>query len=357
VTRLPATRNCGTMPVHRRLLTQSELYRQRRSDIQDFTASQVAAMRARGLGKVDIPVAVHVVHRGGEDDISEAQVRSQIDALNRDFNKSNADIATVPAVWQGLVGDADISFHLTDTGPDGNPSPGITRTLTTNTDGFSDLDGDAVKDTARGGADAWPADRYLNIWVCTLRDLLGYAQFPGGPEKTDGVVIDYRSFGTTGTAATPFHRGRTAVHEVGHWLNLFHIWGDDGTGCTGSDEVDDTPNQAAPHVGRPTYPTVSCGNGPAGDMFMNYMDYTDDEIMVMFTVGQVARMHAALAGPRKSFVRDGAPVGGAALALRDVTAASGAPAAVGDPTVATVGGEQRLYYRAVDGHLHEIRLD
>jgi hypothetical protein len=363
VTSLPATRNCGTLTVHRRLLTLSARYRQRRSEIQDFTARRVATIAAREPVKVDIPVVVHIVHRGGEDNISDAQVATQIDALNRDFNKQNDDIATVPPVWQSLLADTGISFHLADTAPDGSASPGITRTLTTNTDGFSDQDDDAVKDPGRGGAEAWPADRYLNIWVCTLRDLLGYAQFPGGPDATDGVAIDYRSFGTTGTVAPPFDLGRTTVHEVGHWLNLFHIWGDDGTGCTGTDEVDDTPNQSAPNVGRPTFPSVSCDNGPAGDMFMNYMDYTDDAIMVMFTAGQVARMQAALAGARKSFLSTGAAAGdgpseeGPTPALRDVTAASGAPPAVGDPVVATVGGEQRLYYRGLDAHIHEIRLD
>jgi hypothetical protein len=170
------------------------------------------------------------------------------------------------------------------------------------------------------------------------------------------VVVDYRAFGTTGTAMPPFHLGRTVVHEVGHWLNLFHIWGDDGTGCTGSDDVDDTPNQAGANVGRPTYPSVSCENGPEGDMFMNYMDYTDDEIMVMFTAGQVARMKAAVAGPRSSVV-DGPPADEGAPAQRDLTAASGAPPAAGDLVVATVAGEPRLYYRGIDTHIYEIRLE
>jgi hypothetical protein len=137
--------------------------------------------------------------------------------------------------------------------------------------------------------------------VCQLSGgLLGYAQFPGGPAQTDGVVIRHSGFGTTGTAAAPFDRGRTATHEIGHWANLFHIWGDDGTGCNGTDEVADTPNQADENYGCPTFPSISCNNGPNGDMFMNYMDYVDDEAMVMFTAGQVSRMNATLAGPRKA---------------------------------------------------------
>ena len=133
--------------------------------------------------------------------------------------------------------------------------------------------------------------------------MLGYAQFPGGPAETDGVVILHSAFGTTGTAAAPFDKGRSATHEIGHWLNLFHIWGDDGTGCGGSDEVADTPNAAGPNFGCPVLPHVTCGNGPNGDMFMNYMDYSDDDSMFMFSPGQVARMHTTLDGPRNSLVK------------------------------------------------------
>nr|WP_276611057.1 M43 family zinc metalloprotease [Kineococcus siccus] len=92
--------------------------------------------------------------------------------------------------------------------------------------------------------------------------------------------------------------GRTATHEVGHYLDLFHLWGELQASCEDTDEVDDTPNQRGPHRGRPEFPQVSCDNGPAGDLFMDYMDYVDDAAMVMFTAGQVTRMRAALAGVR-----------------------------------------------------------
>ena len=174
----------------------------------------------------------------------------------------------------------------------------MTRTQTSHDSFGSD---DEVKFDSSGGSDAWPRDEYLNIWVCQLSGgLLGYAQFPGGPAETDGVVITHTGFGTTGTAAAPFDQGRTATHEIGHWLNLRHIWGDDGTGCSGSDFVDDTPNQGGGNTGKPTFPTISCNNGPNGDMFMNYMDYVDDDAMVMFTEGQITRMHACLDGPRSA---------------------------------------------------------
>ena len=216
-------------------------------------------------------MVVHVVWNTAAQNISDAQVTSQIDVLNRDFRATNPDVANVP-VFAGLVADARIEFLLATTDPDGNAHQRHHPDATDRS--FHD---DAVKSAATGGADPWPADRYLNLWVCQLGGgLLGYAQFPGGPAQTDGVVVLHTAFGTTGTAAPPFDLGRTATHEIGHWLNLFHIWGDDGTGCNGSDLVEDTPNQAGPNTGVPTFPHVSCNNGPNGDLFMNYMDYTDD---------------------------------------------------------------------------------
>lgn len=163
-------------------------------------------------------------------------------------------------------------------------------------------DDDSVKSSTTGGIDAWNPDKYANIWVCTLSGgLLGYAQFPGGPKKTDGVVILNSAFGTKGTATTLFDLGRTTVHDFGHYFNLRHIWGDTPD-CSGGDFVPDTPNAGTANTGKPSFPSISCSNGPNGDMFMDYMDYTDDDSMCMFTPGQVARMHATLEGPRKSLV-------------------------------------------------------
>lgn len=127
--------------------------------------------------------------------------------------------------------------------------------------------------------------------------MLGYARFPGCAPGIDGVVITYTAFGNTGTANAPFDLGRTATHEIGHWLNLRHIWGDQA-GCTTDDDVADTPLQDNMHYGCPTFPQISCNNGPNGDMFMNYMDYVDDACMYMFTAGQSVRMDACLAGAR-----------------------------------------------------------
>jgi hypothetical protein len=242
-------------------------------------------------------VVVHVVFNTAAENISAAQINSQIKALNRDYRLKNTDVKNTPAPWKGLPTDVQVNFALATKDPSNKATTGITRTKTAQTSFGAD---DSVKSAATGGVPAWNTSKYLNLWVCTLGGgLLGYAQFPGGPAATDGVVILNRAFGSSGTAVVPFNLGRTAVHEVGHWLNLHHIWGDT-TDCSGSDFVADTPNAQHPNFNKPTFPHISCNNGPSGDMFVNYMDYVDDDTMVMFTAGQVARMRATLDGPRKS---------------------------------------------------------
>ena len=275
-------------------------FRVRRGKIHAATELMVrrgAAMRRVEKKALTIPVVVHVVYRTPEENISDAQIKSQIVALNRDYSASNPDKNITPPVWQGLIGNAQIQFALATKDPKGKATNGITRTKTTHVSFTTD---DKVKRASTGGATAWPSSKYLNLWVCSLGGgLLGYAQFPGGAAATDGVVILNTAFGTNGTAAAPFNLGRTAVHEVGHWLNLNHIWGDTSD-CSGTDHVSDTPGSQLPNYNHPVFPHVTCNNGPNGDMFMNYMDYVDDSAMVMFTAGQVARMQATLSGPRSS---------------------------------------------------------
>jgi Pregnancy-associated plasma protein-A len=295
----PTRRTCATMNVHRRLLNVSDDYRRARDEIETSTLAFARRARVGRRAIVYIPTVFHVVHNTAAQNIDEEQIDSQLTVLNQDFRRLNSDVNQVPSVWQDLAGDARIAFHRARVDPQGRLTNGISRTQT-NVTAFTD--DDAVKSSDDGGADAWPADRYLNVWVCQLAGgLLGYAQFPGGPAETDGVVITHTGFGTTGTAAAPFDGGRTATHEIGHWLNLYHIWGDDGTGCGGTDEVDDTPNQAGSNTGCPSFPSITCDNDPNGDMWMNYMDYTDDACMVFFTEGQLERVEACLAGPRSSF--------------------------------------------------------
>ncbi len=291
-------RTCGAVIVHTRLLEAHPDYRQKLVDLERRVAQRMATGSAKRVGgPFFIPVVVHVVWRLPAENVSDEQIKSQIDAINADYGARNPDKSKTPACWAGLASDTGIQFALATTDPAGNPTNGITRTKTT---AATFGDDDSVKSAATLGADPWPSANYLNLWVCNLGGgLLGYAQFPAGPAETDGVVILYRAFGTTGSATGPFNLGRTTTHEVGHWLNLHHIWGDTQH-CEGTDFVDDTPNQQMPNYGKPTFPHISCNNGPNGDMFMNYMDYVDDDSMFMFTTQQVARMNATLDGPRNT---------------------------------------------------------
>lgn len=283
-------RSCGTMAAHMALLEQFPAFRANQMRLE--AATGVARDEGVNLKKaklVTIRTVVNVVYNTDEQNVSQAQINSQIKALSKDFRATNPDRSGTPTPWLGLVTDARIQFKVVE----------VTRTKT---DAVSFTHDDKVKAAATGGiAPSQPAS-HLNIWVCPLSGgLLGYAQFPGGPAQTDGVVVNYRAFGTTGTAQSPFDKGRTATHEVGHYFNLRHIWGDTPD-CSGSDMVADTPNCAGPNTGKPTWPVVTCNNGPNGDMYMNYMDYTDDDAMFMFTAQQVLRMRTALQTQRSGLL-------------------------------------------------------
>ncbi len=248
--------------------------------------------------KIIIPVVVHIVWNSTAQNISDAQVLSQIDVLNKDFNGQNADRSKVPAYFSALAADCGISFVLAKRDPQGKPCNGIVRKQSSlAVFGFDDK----VKSTATGGDDAWNAGNYLNIWVCNLADgISGYASAPGGPADKDGVVISSAVFGTLNMNG-PFNRGRTAVHEIGHWMNLRHIWGD--ASC-GDDKVDDTPPQKTANRGCNTGEKFSCGETAHGDMYMNFMDFSDDACMYMFTRGQRQRMRVLFetGGPRNSLL-------------------------------------------------------
>lgn len=298
----PRKRTCAQMVAHEMLCETRPEYRERRLEAEEQTRRSIDKGQAmRVVSKlVTIPVVVHVVHNGKAERVDDKQVKSQIKSLNEDFRAKNSDIGKVPEAWASLAADAKIQFELARKDPQGKRTKGITYTETSRTSFGPD---DGVKSSDTGGADPWPTDRYLNIWVCALgQGLLGYAQFPGGPSATDGVVILHTAFGTQGKVKAPFNKGRTATHEIGHYLGLRHIWGDRND-CTGNDFVADTPPALEANMGKPKFPKITCNNGPNGDMFMNYMDYVDDAAMFMFTVGQVARMNATLAGPRKKLAR------------------------------------------------------
>jgi hypothetical protein len=295
----PPQRKCGCMSVHYWLLEQHPQYRIAQGELEHSFAASRRVAKVAPKKPYRITAVVHVLQSSGAGKVTKAQVATQIKVLNQDYRAKNADRKNMPAVWKGLLADAMVEFQLATKDPQGKATTGI---LYVPTQQAAFGQNDSMKDPRRGGSAPWPADRYLNIWVCPLKDgLLGYAQFPGGPANTDGVVISTSAFGTNGTAQAPFNKGRTCTHEVGHYLNLRHIWGDTPD-CSGGDSVEDTPNAEGPNYGEPTFPNISCQNGPNGDMFMNYMDYVDDVAMFMFTPEQVARMHTALEGPRKTLV-------------------------------------------------------
>lgn len=246
------------------------------------------------VGTINIPVYVHVIYSNSAQNISDSQINSQITVLNNDFNDTN--YSDVPAEFQSVGADIDINFTLS--------SANIARYATTTTSWGTN---NSVKSAYP------PVAGYLNFWVCNIGGgILGYAQFPGGNASTDGVVVGTEYFGSiladpNGYYGDPkssyydsYNKGRTATHEVGHWLNLRHIWGDGR--CRQDDFVTDTPSSDGPNYGCPSYPTVNC---QSTDMTMNYMDYTDDACMNMFTLGQNDRIRAIFAsgGARESFVQ------------------------------------------------------
>ena len=289
-----ASRKCGSNEVLERQLNENPKLKAKMNEIEEFTQQVIdAAATGRKLanGTIEIPVVVNVLYRTTAENISQAQIQSQIDALNKDYAATNTDYSKVPSTFTAVrSGNCGITFVLDQ----------VIRKSTTIT-GWST--NDAMKKTASGGIAATSPTTKLNLWICTMTGgILGYAQFPGGASATDGVVILNSAFGTTGTAAAPFNKGRTATHEVGHWLNLRHIWGD--AKC-GSDLVGDTPLHNDANYGCPAAGHKSTCTGTPVEMTMNYMDYTDDACMYMFSAGQKTRMLAtfAVGGPRNSFAQ------------------------------------------------------
>lgn len=235
--------------------------------------------------KVTIPVIVNILEDPNHP-VTQAHIDSQIAILNEDYNNNNPNTSNAPSEFASLVANVNITFTLA----------AVNRKASTRTTWGT---GDAMKYASQGGFDATDPSTYLNIWVCEIGGgILGYAQFPGGNPATDGVVIGSDFLGEN-SAGGDYGHGRTATHEVGHWLNLRHIWGDGR--CRQDDFVADTPTSDGPNYGCPSYPTVNC---KSTDMTMNFMDYTDDLCMYMFTNGQNDRMRALFAsgGARESFV-------------------------------------------------------
>lgn len=266
---------------------------------QNWIANNQNAMSTQAV--ITIPVVVHVVYFNSTQNISNNQIFSQIQVLNEDFGRTNPDASNTPSYWTSIAANTDIQYCLAQRDPNGLATTGIERRQIGSNVTFSTNDN--VKHYSTNGLDAWDPTRYLNLWVCNLGGgLLGYGEFPtNSVSNTFGLVMgyfcfgsNYTSYGTFSSITGAYDRGRTSTHEIGHCFDLYHIWGDDGSSCSGSDLCGDTPNQADEHYGCPSGSQVSCSNGPNGDMYQNYMDYTDDICMNLFTLNQKTRMLAVL---------------------------------------------------------------
>jgi|APTNR8051073442_1049403.scaffolds.fasta_scaffold10390_5 hypothetical protein len=284
-------RHCAADEVLKEQIKADPSLRQRMDAIEEFTQRVAANPEQFRLvnGIIEIPVVFNVLYRTAAQNVSLTQLQSQIDVLNEDFAATNADYNLTSTYNSVKAGNIGVRFVLDQ----------VKRRSTTKTSWSTN---DAMKKSAQGIAPTSPTTK-LNIWVCNMGGgILGYAQFPGGSSATDGVVLDDNATGRTGTAAAPFNKGRTATHEVGHWMNLRHIWGD---ATCGNDQVGDTPTHNTANYGCPASGHLSTCSGTPVEMTMNYMDYTDDACMYMFSLGQKSRMLAVFAtgGPRNSFAQ------------------------------------------------------
>ncbi len=332
-----AQRDCRSFDYRQALLKNDPRLAVAVSAIEQFTREQLKSssvtvtgegQKTGSLSLITIPVVVHIVYNSSNENISDAQVQSQIDVMNADYQKLNADTAHIPGYFGSLSAASGFRFVLAGLDTNGVATTGITRRHT-NIQAFAI--NDDIKYSAKGGDDAWDRDHYLNIWVGSLAGgVVGYSSIPGGPKETDGIVVQYTAFGLKGTAIAPFNLGRTATHETGHWLNLIHTWGDDSCG---NDQVGDTPPQQAADYGNPSGMIVSCGNGPYGNMYMDFMDFTDDAGLNMFTYGQRDRMRTLFAP------------GGFRFPILSSPAASVAAITTAATTVATTGNSGELSLR------------
>lgn len=327
-------RGCGTMENLELMKQQDPGLESRMAALEAQTQEYLRNNPPTTQGVViTIPVVFHIVWETAAQNVTTNCINAQLAVINADFRKLNADVSKVTQTgWPALVADCEINFCLATKDPTGAAmaTPGITRTQTTASP-FA-MSGNPVKFTANGGKDVWDRNKYLNLWVCDLSGgLLGYAQFPGQGASTDGVVIDYQYMvGSAGCGTAPYNLGRTSTHELGHFFGLYHIWGDDGTACTGSDQCSDTPNQGGENYqcwAAGTVKTGACGIGGDGSpsstaspgyMWMNYMDYTDDACMYMFTNGQKAKVVAAMNGSTRVGLKTSAVTNCAGTGVNEV---------------------------------------
>ncbi len=302
------SRTCGSFDRLQDQL-QDDLYLQSYKHIQKYVSEYTLTKELNG-SVVSIPTVIHVVHNGDpigtDENISDTYIQAQLDQLNDDYRRLNADADNT---WSQAT-DMEIEFCLATIDPAGNSTTGILRhNVSQNGSGWTMNDFDNTVKVST----IWDSNNYLNIWSAKLAGgLLGYSSYPGGPANEDGVVCHFTTFGSLDTPnpnGGPYSFGRTCTHEIGHWLNLYHIWGNDNGDCTGSDFCADTPDQGGSNNSScPTgIITDACSPSAPGVMYQNFMDYTHDACMNLFTEDQKTRAHATLNGVRSSLIN--APCG------------------------------------------------
>ncbi|MBT8195352.1 MAG: T9SS type A sorting domain-containing protein [Bacteroidia bacterium] len=301
----------GQLPTQRTCAT-SEPSQQWEDWLQEKIAIHKAQAPSQRNTLYTIPVVFHIIHNGesigSQTNLSTAQVNSQLDVLNEDFRQLNSDNSNLPSVWTNLAADCEINFCAATVDPNGNTLavPGINR-INRSTAGFTSPPfSSGYMDNTIKPATIWDPNDYLNVWVANMSGgLLGYATWPPGSGlvgvptsnqgtlTSDGVVILYNALGRTGNLIPQYNKGRTATHEIGHWLGLRHIWGD---GACQTDYCADTPTQQSSNFGCPSWPSTSncTGNSPNGDMFYNFMDYSDDLCLITFTEDQKTRVQTVM---------------------------------------------------------------
>ncbi len=297
-----AQERCGTAAILEQMKTTNpEIY----AKIQERSKTQVNAKITDDI--YIIPVVVHIVYNTEAENLDDTRVYTQMNVLNEDFRRLNADTVNTLPGFESVAADVGIEFCLAFYDPNGDSTTGIIRTYTDTTECLLSFS-EEVKKTSQMGDDAWPASSYLNIWVCDLQDgILGYAVSPGASPEVDGVVIDYKNFGIADVSSKPYDLGRTCTHEIGHWLGLTHVWGDDGGTCAGSDGIDDTPDQSEATYGCPSDVLLDdCSTEAPGIMYQNYMDYTNDACMNLFTQDQTSRMRSVMETYRASLLTSAA---------------------------------------------------
>lgn len=281
------------------LMADYALKTQNQQEIKIYKQGLTNVINSRsGAAIISLPVVFHIIHQGESigngPNLSDSEIQEQLDILNNDFSLQNTDKARIPSEFEGRAANVEIQFCLAKVAPSGVSTTGIERVQFQAVTSINEIETKIKPQTQ------WDPENYINIWILRMPNpsFLGYAYLPIPSilgTALDGIVISHLKVGNI----NPSTKGRTLVHEMGHYLGLLHIWGFNENECNEDDQISDTPKVSAPYYGCPAYPQFTCGTS---DMFMNYMDYVDDNCMHMFTEGQRSIMRAVATKQRSSLL-------------------------------------------------------